>query len=84
MGRFGVMIFPLRGGDEISVEITGGNFKSPGVSIIAVKSNQTAKVPTDWNNDRVLFDLNVPFEVRAPAIRMTSTRLWITITGRRT
>lgn len=74
-GRFGFMLFPLRPGDEVVVLIPDGDLKSAAISIVAVLSNQTARVPSNWNNDRVLFDLNVPLDVRAPAVRIQSSNL---------
>jgi len=74
-GRYGFMLFPLRPGDEVVVAIPEGDLNSAAITIVAVLPNQTARIPQDWNNDRVLFDLNVPFEVKAPAIRMTSGSL---------
>jgi hypothetical protein len=74
-GRYGFMLIPIRPGDEVVVSIPDGDLNSPAITVVSLASNETAKVPSDWNNDRVLFDLNVPFEVRGPAIKITSTNL---------
>lgn len=74
-GRFGFALIPIRPGDEIVVVFPGGNLNSPANHVIGMKSNRTAQIPTDWNNDRVLFDFNVPFEIRAPAVSVTSQNL---------
>lgn len=74
-GRFGSMLVPVRPGDEVLVSIPDGDLNHPSVAIVGLLSNETVKIPTDWNNDRVLFDLNVPFQVRAPAIDLDSPNL---------
>lgn len=77
VGRAGRLLFPVRPGDEVVVAIPGGDFKSPACCVVGMLSNATASIPEDWNNDRVLFDLNVPFEVRAPAIKLESPALFV-------
>lgn len=74
-GRYGFMLYPLRPGDEVACFFPGGDRNHAGAAIFAVQSNQTAQIPSDWNNDRVLFDLNVPLEIRGPAVRITSPNL---------
>lgn len=74
-GRFGVFLFPIRPGDEVTILIPGGDMNSGAISIIDVQSNETAKIPTDWNNDRVLLSTSVPIEIEAPAIRIRSPLL---------
>lgn len=74
-GRFGKMLIPIRGGDEVLVAIPDGDMNSPAITIVAVASNQTAQIPADWNNDRVLFDLAVPLEIKGPAVSITSLNL---------
>ena len=74
-GRYGFMLIPILPGDEVTVAIPDGDLNAPGITIIAIASNETAKIPTDWNNDRVLFDLNVPFEIRGPSVRIRSPNL---------
>lgn len=74
-GRFGRMLIPVRPGDEVGVSIPDGDFNSPGITIVSIGSNATALNPKDWNNDRVLFDLNVPIEIRGPAIKINSPNL---------
>jgi hypothetical protein len=74
-GRFGFFLFPLRAGDEVTVLIPDGDYNSDAISIVDVHSNQTAQIPTDWNNDRVLLSLNVPLEIEGPAIRIRSPNL---------
>lgn len=75
VGRFGSMLIPLRGGDEVLVVIPDGDLNHPGVAIVGFQSNETAKIPTNWNNDRVLFQLAVPFEINGPAVRINSANL---------
>jgi hypothetical protein len=74
-GRMGFMLVPIRPGDEVLVAIPNGDYNSPAVTIVGVASNQTAQIPTNWNNDRVLFQLNVPLEIRAPILRIDSNQL---------
>src|SRR5688572_28896304 len=74
-GRFGFVLFPIKPGAEVSVDVPAGDFNHPGITITGLASNSTAQIPTDWNNDGFLFSLNCPFEVRAPAIRMSSSNL---------
>lgn len=76
-GRMGFILFPLRPGDQVGVSIPGGNFNSPNILIRDVISDWTAQIPEDWNNDRALFQFNVPLDIRAPAIRMSSSNLKI-------
>lgn len=76
-GRFGFILFPVRPGDEVVCLFPDGDMNHPSACIIAVQSNFTAKIPPDWNNDRVLLDLNVPLQIRAPAIDMSSPNLRI-------
>ena len=80
-GRFGVILFPLKPGDDVTVAIPDGDLNSDSISIIDVQSDRTAQIPVDWNNDRVLFDLNVAFEIRAPSVRIRSSNL--ELNGRR-
>lgn len=79
-GRMGFMLVPIRGGDEVLVSVPDGDLNSPAIAILAILSNQTAQIPQDWNNDRVLFSLNVPLEIRAPAVKISSVGL--TLNGR--
>lgn len=81
VGRFGSVVFPLRGGDEVVVVIPDGDPQSDAITILCAAANATARTPPDWNNDRVLWDLNVPFQIRAPAIALESGNF--TINGRR-
>lgn len=74
-GRYGFMIMPIRAGDDVLVAVPDGDFNASGIEVVKILSNRTAQIPVDWNNDRVLFDLNVPFEVRAPAVRISSANL---------
>lgn len=74
-GRFGFILFPIRAGDEVTLLIPDGDFNSDAISIIDVHSNQTAQIPTDWNNDRVLWSLNVPLDIEGPAVRIRSPNL---------
>ncbi len=74
-GRFGFVLFPIRAGDEVQVAIPDGDFNSDAIEVVRILSNRTAQIPSDWNNDRVLFDLNVPMEIRGPAVRITSANL---------
>lgn len=74
-GRFGFILVPIRPGDEVLVAVPDGDFNSPSITVIALAANATAKIPGDWNNDRVLFDTNVPLEIRGPAIRVSSPNL---------
>lgn len=74
-GRAGAFLFPVRPGDEVLVAIPSGSLASAAVAIVGMLPNATARIPDDWNNDRVVFDLAVPFEVRAPAIRLDSPNL---------
>lgn len=74
-GRAGVVLFPIRPGDEVLVAIPGGALASAGLAIVGMLSNATARIPDDWNNDRLLFELNVPLQVRAPAINLDSPNL---------
>jgi hypothetical protein len=80
VGTFGSLLFPLRGGDNVLVLIPDGDQNSPDRTIVAVGACASRPIPTDWNNDRVLFDLNVPLEVRGPAVRIDSGNL--TLNGR--
>lgn len=75
VGRFGSILVPLRGGDEVVVVIPDGDLNSPSIAIVALLADETAKIPTDWNNDRVLFRLNVPLEIRGPAVDIRSPNL---------
>lgn len=75
VGEFGSILFPVRGGDSVLVLIPDGDLNSPDISIVAVLSSATRKVPRDWNNDRVLFNLNVPLEIRGPAVSIRSNNL---------
>ena len=77
VGRAGRLLFPVRPGDEVVVAIPGGDMKSSSCCVVGMLSNLTAPIPEDWNNDRVLFDLNTPFEVRAPAIKLESPALFV-------
>lgn len=81
VGRFGRMLFPLRGGDEVIVLIPNGDRNSGAITVVAVLPNQTAQLPEDWNNDRVLFDLAVPFEIRAPTVKINGAA-GLTLNGR--
>lgn len=81
VGRFGSLLFPLRAGDEVVVLFPDGNLDSPAATIIALLPDETAPVPSDWNNDRVLFDLNVPLEIRAPTITINGASS-LTLQGR--
>jgi hypothetical protein len=81
VGRFGAMLVPLRPGDEVLVAFPDGNIRHAGSAIVALQSNQTARLPADWANERVLFVLNVPFEIRAPTINLTAAG-GVTINGR--
>lgn len=75
VGRFGSILFPLRGGDDVLVLFCGGDMNSADKRIVAVGSNTTAQIPEDWNNDRVLFSLNVPLQIRGPSIDIRSANL---------
>lgn len=81
VGRAGAALFPIMPGDEVLVVITDGNLRSAQITALPAGSNATAQIPSDWNNDRVLFDLSVPFQVRAPAIDLNSANM--RINGRR-
>lgn len=81
VGRFGSMLVPLRPGDEVLVAFPDGNQRSAGASVLGLLSNQTARIPADWANERVLFVLNVPFEIRAPTITLQAAG-GMTINGR--
>ena len=74
-GRYGFMLFPIRVGDDVLVAVPDGDFNASGIEVVKILSNRTAQIPADWNNDRVLFDLNVPMEIRGPAVRITSGNL---------
>jgi hypothetical protein len=74
-GRYGFALFPIRPGDEVLVAFPDGDLNSPSATIFYAQANETAQIPSDWNNDRVLFDFNVPFEIRAPAVRIRSGAL---------
>lgn len=74
-GRAGSVLFPVRAGDEVVVAIPGGDLKSPDIAVVGSLTNMTAPIPTDWNNDRVLWELAVPFQVRAPAVSIESPNL---------
>jgi hypothetical protein len=74
-GRYGFFLFPIRPGDEIIVAFPNGTLNDASNHIIALKSNRTAQIPDDWNNDRVLLDMNVPMEIRGPYIDISSSNL---------
>ena len=76
-GRFGCILIPITPGDEVAVMFPNGKLNSASLSIVAMLSNETAKIPADWNNDRVLFDLNVALEIRAPFLSLRSGNLRI-------
>ena len=80
-GRAGSGLFPIMPGDEVLVLFPGGSMKSGEIVAFLTGNNATAPVPKDWHNDRVLFDLSVPFHVRAPSIKLESSNL--TLNGRR-
>lgn len=80
-GRAGNLLVPVMPGDEVVVLITDGDLNSASICAILAGNNKTARIPFDWANDRVLFDLSVPFHVRAPAILMESAHL--KLNGRR-
>lgn len=80
-GRFGSMLLPVRPGDEVLVAFPSGSTRHASSSIIAILSNATAPIPADWANERVLFVMNVPFEVRAPTITLSAAG-GITLNGR--
>ena len=74
-GRYGSILFPSRAGDQVVVAVPDGDFNSPSITIVSVMSDRTALIPEDWANDRVLFDLNVPLEIRGPAVTIRSPNL---------
>jgi hypothetical protein len=81
-GRSGRILFPLQPGDEVLVVVTDGQLGSPQIAAMRYGLNATAAMDLgDWANDRVLFDLQVPLEVRAPAVSMDSPNL--ILNGRR-
>ena len=78
MGEFGSILWPIKPGDLVAVLIPGGSINSPGISIVGLLGNvadASADVPDDWNNDRVLLRLRVPFELSAPAVEIRSGTL---------
>lgn len=75
-GRYGRILFPVRPGDEVICLFPDGDMNHPSASIVAVLSNQTAQIPDDWANDRVLIDV-VKLEIRAGAIDISSPNLRI-------
>lgn len=75
VGRFGSLLFPIRAGDDVLVSFPSGDPNDGSATIIALDGDRTALTPADWNNDRVLFDLNVDMEIRGPGIKITSPNL---------
>lgn len=75
VGRFGVLLFPLRPGDDVLVAIPDGDPNSDGIEVVGAKADQTALIPQDWNNDRVLLSTVVPIEIRGPAVKIDSPNL---------
>lgn len=75
VGRFGSILFPIRAGDDVVVLFPNGDPNDGSATIIGLIGDRTALTPEDWNNDRVLFDLNVTLEIRGPAIKLTSPNL---------
>lgn len=80
-GRAGCLLVPVMPGDDVVVLITDGDLNSASICALLTGANATAQIPEDWANDRVLFDLSVPFHVRAPAISLESSHL--KLNGRR-
>lgn len=75
VGRYGSILFPIRAGDDALIAFPSGDPNDGSATIIALLGDRTALTPSDWNNDRVLFDLNVDLEIRGPGIRITSPNL---------
>lgn len=71
VGQFGSILYPIRPGEEVVVGIPDGELGSD-LIILASQSNRVAQIPADWQNDRVLFDMRVPFEIRGPNVFITS------------
>lgn len=75
-GRAGSIFFPIMEGDAVVVLIPDGDLNSPAICALACGSNASAKIPRDWTSNRgtprVLVDLNVPLEIRAPAVNITA------------
>ena len=75
-GRYGGIFVPLTPGDEVVVAIPGGDYNSPAITIVAIASNETAQIPADWANDRLLIEtIRGPLHLRGPAIRLDSPNL---------
>jgi len=85
-GRAGSCLFPIFAGDAVIVLIPDGDLNSPGICALPCGSNATALIPNDWTSNvgtpRVLLDLKVPFEVRAPSITLTARNGQVKLNGR--
>jgi len=81
VGRAGSALAPIMPGDAVLVLFPEGQLQSGDIVAFLTGNNATAPIPDDWANDRVLFDLSVPFHVRAPAIKLESNNL--ILNGRR-
>lgn len=75
VGRYGSILFPIRAGDDVIVVFPTGDPNDGSATIISLLGDRTALAPSNWNNDRVLFELNVDLEISGPGIRITSTNL---------
>jgi len=79
-GRFGHILVPVFQGDEVLVLVPDGDLRHPAITALLLGSNIGAPISADWGNDptpRVLFDLNVPLEIRAPGVTITSAGLML-------